>query len=139
MSAGLYDDDGKIVQRGRQQQSPLNRFDDDAAEDTSGMFQADYQYTPLKDYAAVRSRATSNDPVSNGYRSNDSKFDANIPTYRHWQVERCGFQSSISLSLSAFRVLQPTTRKDPFAMSFFKCLQRERTREIRELDSRRCI
>ena len=74
MSAGLYDDDGKIVQRARQRQSPLNRSDDD--EDASGMFQANYQYTPLKDYAAVRSRATSNDSVPNGYRSNDSKFDA---------------------------------------------------------------
>jgi hypothetical protein len=79
MSAGLYDDDGKIVQRARQRQSPLNRSDDDD-EDASGMFQANYQYTPLKDYAAVRSRATSNDSIPNGYRGNDSKFDVNTQT-----------------------------------------------------------
>src|SRR5437764_1064749 len=63
---GQYTDDSKTIHR-IQQQTGLESDDEHT---TSGMFQANYQYTPLKEYAAMKSgRTTTNDTNTNGYQS----------------------------------------------------------------------
>ncbi len=62
---GQYTDDSKAIRR-IQQQSGLETDEENT---TAGMFQADYQYTPLKEYAATKNGRTTNDTNTNGYQS----------------------------------------------------------------------
>jgi hypothetical protein len=64
---GQYNDDSRTPQRIQQQQS--NGIESDDENDRSNMFQADYEYTPLKEYAALRSSRTTSDNNSNNYQS----------------------------------------------------------------------
>jgi hypothetical protein len=63
---GQSTDDNKTTRRHQQQHNGIESEDENA---TAGMFQANYQYTPLKEYAAMRSGRTTNDNTTNGYRS----------------------------------------------------------------------
>jgi len=69
---GQYNDDGRATQRIQQQQQQQNGIesdDEDDDNDRSTMFQADYEYTPLKEYAAMRNNRTTNDNNTNSYPS----------------------------------------------------------------------
>lgn len=62
---GHFTDDSKSIQRIQQQR---NLHADN--ENTSlGMFQANYQYTPLKEYPAMKNGRLPNDVNVNGYQS----------------------------------------------------------------------
>ncbi len=62
MSIGQYTDDSKINHRIQQESDDENL--------TTGMFQANYQYTPLKEYAAMKNNRIINDTTTtNGYQS----------------------------------------------------------------------
>lgn len=58
---GQYTDDPKTIRR--------IAVESDDENTKSGMFQANYQYTPLKEYAAMKS-----DTNTNGYKSNLKSF-----------------------------------------------------------------
>jgi hypothetical protein len=62
---GQYTDDTKTIRR-IQQQTGLEGDDENI---TKGMFQANYQYTPLKEYAAMKNTRTTNDTNPNSYQS----------------------------------------------------------------------
>jgi hypothetical protein len=61
---GQYTDDN-IIRRIEQQ----NGIETDDGNITTEMFQANYQYTPLKEYAAMKNDRTTTDTNTNGYRS----------------------------------------------------------------------
>ncbi|CAF4372358.1 unnamed protein product, partial [Rotaria sp. Silwood2] len=65
---GQYNDGSRTTRRIQQQKQ--NEIESDNENDTSAMFQANYQYTPLKEYAAMRSSQTTNDKKTNGYQKN---------------------------------------------------------------------
>lgn len=71
---GQYSDDNRTTRNIQyQQQQQQSGIESDEEDDRSPMFQANYQYTPLKDYAAItRSRSTS-DNNSNNYQSKCSR------------------------------------------------------------------
>ena len=68
---GHYSDDNRIIRRIEQE----NGIESDEDNQRRTMFQANYQYTPLKDYAATRNHRTNNDypppppPLTNSYQS----------------------------------------------------------------------
>jgi hypothetical protein len=64
MYTGQYTDDTKTTHRIQQQQQQQTGIESDDENTTTGMFQANYHYTPLKEYAAAR-----NDTNTNGYQS----------------------------------------------------------------------
>ncbi len=66
---GQYNDDSRATQRIQQQQQQNGIESDDEDDDRSTMFQADYEYTPLKEYAAMRNNRTTNDNNTNSYPS----------------------------------------------------------------------
>jgi len=63
---GQYNDDSRTTRRIQQQQ---NGIESDEEHDRTTMFQADYEYTPLKEYAATRNNRTINDNITNNYQS----------------------------------------------------------------------
>ncbi len=63
---GQDKNDNRIPQRTQQQQNLIESDDDN---ETSTMFQANYQYTPLKEYAATKSNRTTTDNNLNGHQS----------------------------------------------------------------------
>lgn len=63
------------MQREQQQQQQSDEIESDDENDRSAMFQANYQYTPLKDYAASSSKRSTSDNHSNQYQS---KFDRKL-------------------------------------------------------------
>jgi hypothetical protein len=65
---GQYNDDSRTPPRIQQEQQS-NGIESDDENDRSNMFQANYQYTPLKEYAALRNSRTTNDNNSNNYQS----------------------------------------------------------------------
>lgn len=75
---GQSAEDNHIHRRNQQQSSHSNGLDSDEEHQSSTMFQANYQYTPLKEYAATRTGTTTTTntngiietSISNGYRSN---------------------------------------------------------------------
>ena len=67
---GQYNDDSRTTRRIQQQQQNGIDSDEEIDEnDRSAMFQANYQYTPLKDYAAMRTNRTNSDKKTNSYPS----------------------------------------------------------------------
>jgi hypothetical protein len=70
---GQYNDDSQTARRIQQQQHQ-NGIESDEENDSSAMFQANYQYTPLKEYAAMRNGRTSDDNNMNGYQRKYIKF-----------------------------------------------------------------
>jgi hypothetical protein len=69
---GQYNDDNRTTQQIYQQQYEIEGDDENG---TSAMFQANYQYTPLKEYAAVaRDGHTVNDNTTYGYQSKQTKL-----------------------------------------------------------------
>lgn len=54
---GHYSDDNRFIRRIEQE----NGIESDDENQRRTMFQANYQYTPLKDYAATRNHRTNND------------------------------------------------------------------------------
>ena len=64
---GQFTDDNKTIRRIQQQQQRSIHTDDENI--SIGMFQANYQYTPLKEYAAMRNGRTMNDTSTNSYQS----------------------------------------------------------------------
>lgn len=54
---GQYSDDNRIIRRIEQE----NGIESDEETERRTMFQANYQYTPLKDYAAMRNQRLNND------------------------------------------------------------------------------
>ena len=78
---GQSTDDSYTTRQAQQQSSHSNGINSDDERESSNMFQANYQYTPLKEYAAMRTittvtsptNGTVETPVSNGYRSNENK------------------------------------------------------------------
>ncbi|CAF0815084.1 unnamed protein product [Rotaria sordida] len=66
---GQYSDGSRTTQRIQQQ--TYNGIESDNENDTTAMFQANYQYTPLKEYAALRGSQTTNDKYTNGCQNID--------------------------------------------------------------------
>jgi hypothetical protein len=66
---GQYDNDSRTTRQIQQQQQNGIETDDENENDRTTMFQANYQYTPLKEYAAMRGSRTTNDNNSNDYQS----------------------------------------------------------------------
>ncbi|CAF3351635.1 unnamed protein product [Rotaria sp. Silwood1] len=78
---GQYNDGSRTTRRIQQQKQ--NGIESDNENDTSEMFQANYQYTPLKEYAAMRSSQTTNDKNTNGYRNSPLNKDRFQTTSRY--------------------------------------------------------
>lgn len=72
MHTGQYTDDSKTYYQYPEQQD-RTRADDEPI--TSEMFQATYQYTPLKEYAALRNDPTTNDTNTYAYQSTDISYE----------------------------------------------------------------
>lgn len=68
MYIGQYTDDTKINRR--------IALESDDENTTSGMFQANYQYTPLKEYAAMKT-----DSNTNGYKGKFIKISCFFSLY----------------------------------------------------------
>jgi hypothetical protein len=67
MYIGQFNDDSTTIRRIQQQQHRNIHTDDENI--SIGGFQANYQYTPLKEYAAMKNGRTPNDINTNGYQS----------------------------------------------------------------------
>jgi len=67
MYIGQFIDDSTAIRRIQPQQHRNIHPDDENI--SIGAFQANYQYTPLKEYAAMKNGRTTNDTSTNGYQS----------------------------------------------------------------------
>jgi hypothetical protein len=85
---GQYNDDSRATQRIQQQQQQNGIESDDEDDDRSTMFQADYEYTPLKEYAAMRNNRTTNDNNTNSYQSKCfTFFFSTLKRKRNFQID----------------------------------------------------